>query len=338
MCDLTSASQALNRLSSAPANAVLAGAFPFDLDAEARLAVTADVQWSSRWQRRKAPAWITRSWSWGDTGAEAYLARVRCALERIGGDLDKVVLARSAELFADGIIDPAALFAALADADPDGYVFSVDMGGKTLVGASPELLVSVRDGLARANPLAGSARRVVDPVRDAQIATALLASPKDKHEHEIVVAAVADGLAPLCRDLRIPDTPELLSTVTMWHLSTPITARPRAGVSALELALALHPTPAVCGSPRGVARQVIAETEPFDRGFYTGMVGWTDARGDGEWVVTIRCGEVEDDRLRLFAGAGIVAGSTPEAELAETDAKFRTLLAVLGIPEEPDGR
>ncbi|SCE56003.1 isochorismate synthase [Streptomyces sp. Termitarium-T10T-6] len=129
----------------------------------------------------------------------------------------------------------------------------------------------------------------------------------------------------------MPARPTLIRTATMWHLSTTVTGTLRSpDASALELALALHPTPAVCGTPTQTAREVIAETEPFDRGFFTGVIGWGDAEGDGDWVVTIRCAEAEERMLRLYAGAGVVAASEPEAETAETAAKFRTFLSAVG--------
>lgn len=143
--------------------------------------------------------------------------------------------------------------------------------------------------------------------------------------------AVHQALAPHCTGMTVPARPTLIRTATMWHLSTTVTGTLSSpGTSALDLAMALHPTPAVCGTPTRTARQVIAETEPFDRGFFTGVVGWGNADGDGEWVVTIRCAEAEERTLRLYAGAGIVAASEPEAETAETAAKFRTFLSAVG--------
>jgi isochorismate synthase len=182
--------------------------------------------------------------------------------------------------------------------------------------------------------LAGSAARAADPDEDRRRGEALLASAKDRHEHALVVTDVAARLAPLVEDLEVPEEPSLVATPTLWHLSTAL--RGRVGdpdVSALHLAQALHPTPAVCGVPRAAAHAAITEIEPFDRGFYTGAVGWTDARGDGEWVMALRCGEVAGDRVRLWAGAGIVPASCPADELAETAVKLRTLLDALGLDE-----
>ncbi|NUP81508.1 MAG: isochorismate synthase, partial [Nonomuraea sp.] len=176
--------------------------------------------------------------------------------------------------------------------------------------------------------------RSADPAEDRRRAAALAASAKDLREHRLVVADVADALAPYCAGLRVPATPELTSTEAMWHLSTRITGTLRdPDVRALTLAAALHPTPAVCGTPEPGARRVIEALEPFDRGFYAGLAGWTDAAGDGEWAVAIRCAEVAEHTLRLYAGAGIVTGSDPDAELAETSAKFRTMLRALGVSD-----
>ena len=265
--------------------------------------------------------------------AEHYGAAVASAVARMrAGEFDKVVLARTLELTASREPDLPAMLRRLARRDPGGYTFALPSGpGRTLVGASPELLVARTGGRLTANPLAGSAPRSADLAEDVRRAAALLESPKDLHEHAVVVAAVRDALAPFCTRLDVPERPTLLRTAAMWHLSTTVTGElADPDVCALRLASALHPTPAVCGTPTDMARKVIAESEPFDRGPYTGMVGWQDADGDGEWVVTIRCAEAEGRSLRLFAGAGVVAASSPEAETAETAAKFRTFLHAVG--------
>ncbi|MEV4401331.1 isochorismate synthase [Actinoplanes sp. NPDC049598] len=264
---------------------------------------------------------------------ERYAAAVAEAVRQINaGRYTKVVLARSLRADAPGF-DPGPVVRALAGREPRGYTFGVDLGGgRTLFGASPELLVSRHGAQVTANPLAGSAARSDDPAEDRRRAEALLRSEKDRHEHAVVATAVAEGLRPYCSSLTVPAEPSLVRTATMWHLSTLVTgvvADP--AVSALRLATALHPTPAVCGTPTAAARVAISELEPFDRGFYTGMVGWVDATGDGEWAVTIRCATADEDGLDLFAGAGVVAGSDPRAELAETTAKLGTMLAALGL-------
>lgn len=270
----------------------------------------------------------------------AYRDAVAAAIEQLrAGGLDKVVLARALRVTGHGRPDSAALLANLAAADPGAHVYSMPLGGgSALVGASPELLISRSGGRVVAHPMAGSAPRSGDAATDRERARGLLASGKDLREHAAVVEAVRAGLGPLCARLDVPDAPEISTTPTMIHLATRIEgtlADP--AVTALDAALALHPTPAVCGVPAGAARGVIGELEPFNRGPYAGLTGWTDAHGDGEWAVTIRCGIVESDAdspsVRLYAGAGIMADSDPDAELAETGAKFGTLLRALGAED-----
>ncbi|MED2933316.1 chorismate-binding protein, partial [Bacillus wiedmannii] len=155
---------------------------------------------------------------------------------------------------------------------------------------------------------------------------------KDLHEHAVVVEAVAAALRPYCHTLHVPEKPSVIHSEAMWHLSTEVKGELKdPNTTSLELAIALHPTPAVCGTPMEEAREAIQKIEPFDREFFTGMLGWSDLNGDGEWIVTIRCAEVQENTLRLYAGAGVVAESKPEDELAETSAKFQTMLKALGL-------
>ncbi|CAM5336145.1 isochorismate synthase DhbC [Streptomyces albus] [Streptomyces griseus] len=264
---------------------------------------------------------------------EIYGKGVASAVERMWrGEFSKVVLARTLELTSGDPLDLPAMLQRLARRDPSGYTFALPTGpDRTLIGASPELLVSRHGEQVVANPLAGSTPRSADLAEDVRRAATLLESVKDLHEHAVVVDAVHQALAPHCTRMTVPARPTLIRTATMWHLSTTVTGTLTSpDASALELAMALHPTPAVCGTPTRTARQIIAETEPFDRGFFTGVVGWGNAEGDGEWVVTIRCAEAEERTLRLYAGAGVVAASEPEAETAETAAKFRTFLSAVG--------
>lgn len=278
------------------------------------------------------------TWSVRPVPAPAdYAGIVDEAVERMGepGPLQKVVLARSLELRADEPVDPGALVRRLAVRDPRGYAFAIDLDGATLVGASPELLVSRRGDRVSARPLAGSSPRSADPGEDHDRAAALFRSPKDRREHQVVVDAVAAALRPFCAELDVPAEPAIVGTTAMWHLGTQVSGRLRDPMpSALRLATALHPTPAVCGTPPAAAHALIDELEPFERGPYAGAVGWQDANGDGEWVVTIRCGVVDGDALRLFAGAGVVPGSRGVDELAETQAKFRTFLSAIGVEEQ----
>ncbi|MGW7413637.1 isochorismate synthase DhbC [Streptomyces sp. NPDC054863] len=321
-------------------NPVVIGAVPFDQSAPAALAVPEFVQDGPPLANDPLitlPADLPAAAEWDMTpvpSPEVYGAGVAAVVERMWrGEFSKVVLARTLELTADAPLDLPVMLQRLARRDPSGYTFALPTGpDSNLIGASPELLVSRRGNKVVANPLAGSTPRSDDLAEDVRRAAALLASAKDLHEHAVVVDAVHGALAPFCSALDVPAKPTLIRTATMWHLSTTVTGtlHEDSAASALELASALHPTPAVCGTPTLTARQVIAETEPFDRGFFTGMIGWGNADGDGEWVVTIRCAEAQERTLRLYAGAGVVAASEPEAETAETAAKFRTFLHAVG--------
>jgi isochorismate synthase len=260
--------------------------------------------------------------------ADAYADAVRDATGRIlDGGLRKVVLARQVLVAAVRTLDPRLLAARLRAVDPAAYTFVVPVSGGVLVGASPELLVAREGTRVRSNPLAGSAARSGDPEQDRENARSLEASAKDRDEHQIVVDAVAETLRPFCDELTWDPEPVLLPTANVWHLSTRFRGTLRdPAPHVLELVAALHPTPAVCGTPRSVARAAIEQMEPFDRGSYAGPVGWIDAEGDGEWAIALRCAELAGDHATLFAGAGIVAGSDPAAEVDETERKFRAFL------------
>jgi len=331
---------------------VVVGAVPFDHTMPAQLVVPTRIWWAGPLQFHSdvqaTPPLVTACEIREVPEPEEYIRGVEQGLARLqAGEFDKVVLSRSLHLTSPEAIDIRQLLRNLARHNADGYTFAVDLpkfgssvaspvsGRRTLIGASPELLVS-RAGLqVTANPLAGSRPRSEDPAEDHRRAAELLASAKDRHEHAMVVDAVAAALRPYCRELEVPAGPSLVHTATMWHLSTRIVGQlSDPSTSALEVAAALHPTPAVCGTPTRLARAAIREIEPFDRGFFTGMIGWVDASGDGEWVVAIRCAEADERSLRLFAGAGIVVGSKPEEELAETSAKFRTMLRAMGLDRE----
>jgi isochorismate synthase len=270
-----------------------------------------------------------------DPEPDDYLEAVARAANRIrAGSLRKVVLARTLLVDAERALDAKQLLWRLRAVDPDCYAFASpepppDLAppGGILVGASPELLVVRRGREVRATPLAGSAPRFGDFKRDQISARRLLSSEKDREEHEVVVEDVARVLAGYCDGLTRPLEPELMGTANVWHLATQFAGRLHdASVTALDLVAALHPTPAVCGTPREEAREALSQLEPIDRGCYAGPVGWVDANGDGEWAIALRCAEITGTTARLFAGAGIVADSVPEEELDETEAKFRALL------------
>ncbi len=342
---------------------LIVGALPFASDRPANL-------FRPRSARRLSPDALARELGVGGAAGETlfggsdvrlspepprrtYEEQVAAALKRLGNGsrdtLRKVVLARTLDVRLSESVDVRAVVARLY-ADRSATTFCVPLGvsgasldarhrasasdgaASVLVGATPELLLEKRGARVVSRPLAGSTRRWSDLRADRAAAAALARSAKDRLEHALVVDHVADTLAPHCSELRVPPVPELISTSTMWHLGTTVQGTLRDdGITALELAAELHPTPAVCGLPRELAMATIGELESFDRGYFAGTVGWCDARGDGRWMVAIRCAEVDGASARLYAGAGIVAGSEPAAEAAETAAKFATMLRALGV-------
>jgi isochorismate synthase len=260
---------------------------------------------------------------------DAYERAVATAVAAIrAGGLRKVVLARTIRVEADRALDARPLLHHLRAVEPDGYVFAVEVGdGRTLVGASPELLVRRVGREIWANPLAGSATRAGDPAEDREHATRLGSSVKDRQEHAIVVEDVLRILHPLCVELHHDADPQLVPTANVWHLSTRFRGVLRdPNVTSLDLVRALHPTPAVCGAPRDIAMPLIRKLESVPRDGYAGAVGWMDATGDGVWALALRCAELHGSTARLFAGAGIVADSDPAAELDETERKFGAFL------------
>ncbi|WP_018159078.1 isochorismate synthase MenF [Smaragdicoccus niigatensis] len=268
-------------------------------------------------------------------------ARVAGAIERIrAGELEKVVLARSIDVAANAAIDPVDFALHAAVRYPTGNVFAVDLSaagsdhvGTTLIGASPEVLVSRRGRSVTLKPLAGSTPRGTDPESDEANAQKLLDSDKNLEEHAYVIEYLRDRLSGVCTEIDVPAGPILASTPHVWHLATPIRATlAEPATTALDLAALLHPTPAVGGTPTDSALEAIREIEG-DRGFYAGAVGWCDAQGDGDWIVSIRCAVLSPNgfHARLYAGGGIVASSDPADELAETTAKLRTLRGLLSF-------
>ncbi|MDK8882569.1 isochorismate synthase [Corynebacterium striatum] len=274
-----------------------------------------------------------------DPEPEEHLRRVDAAIATIqSSKLDKVVLARGVDIEFAAPVDPRFVAARLIDlsANRDGFIADLSPAGRPgamLVGSSPEILVKKQGSTVTAFPLAGSAPRQADKARDHLAGQDLLRSAKDLHEHAFVVDHLRRILSPLCTTLDAPTTPELINTNEMWHLGTPIAGTLKEpALTALELAMLVHPTPAICGTPTEAA-QALIETAESDRGFYAGAVGWCDSSGDGEYMVAIRCAEVAGDGLsaRAWAGGGIVESSNSQEELAETSAKLRTILKALGL-------
>jgi menaquinone-specific isochorismate synthase len=277
---------------------------------------------------RRWPA--TRRLDDGRGGLEAWRAAVLAALAAIGaGRLDKVVLAREAAVEADRPFPRAELLRRLRRRS-GGSTFLYASGG--FVGASPELLVRRQGRVATSRPMAGTVPRGDSAAAEADALARLTGSPKEAVEHRLVVDAVAEGLAKAADRVQV-GRPEVVRLTTVAHLATEITADLTGPLpTALELAGLLHPTPAVGGSPRDAALAAITALEPFDRGCYAGPVGWVDSAGDGEWAVALRGATLQGRRARLLAGAGIVTGSDPDAEWAETEDKLRAMLEVLLTP------
>ncbi len=252
------------------------------------------------------------------------------AVQRIAaGELEKVVLAREVEVHAPVAHDPAALIGVLREAFPSCYVFAVGRGEATFVAASPELLIR-RDGQrASTVALAGSTRRSADPAVDDHLGERLLRSDKDREENAIVARRIARALRPHSVWVTAAPEPVLVRVANIQHLAAPIRAQLASPVSAIELAGLLHPTPAVGGEPAVVAERLIPALEGLDRGWYAGPVGWTDATGDGEFCVALRCALLRGPLATCYAGGGIVRDSDPSAELAETEVKLQALLPVL---------
>ncbi len=262
--------------------------------------------------------------------ADAWQARIRTTTRDIAeSKLEKVVLARTVRLQASEPFDTAQALERLSSHYPDCFIFAVARGERCFLGATPERMAKVNDGQFSAMGLAGSARRGTTPAEDNALGAQLLNSAKDQHEHMVVVQALLDGLGDLCETLHVPPSPTLLKLKNVQHLHTPLSGTLRQGVTLLDVVERLHPTPAVGGHPRDVALALIREREGFDRGWYAGPIGWIDGRGNGEMAVAIRSGLVHQNEAFLFAGCGIVAGSDPEREYAESCAKLRPMLLAL---------
>ncbi|MFT4232983.1 MAG: isochorismate synthase [Leucobacter sp.] len=260
----------------------------------------------------------------------AYLRGVREAVDRISrGDADKIVVARQVAGGIDADADLRIPLRRLAERYTDCWTFAVD----GMVGASPETLIRSTGGGVSARVLAGTrGRHPESDERDAQARDELLTSAKEQHEHAFAVQSVVTALSPHVRELRTSEEPFTLRLPNVWHLATDLDAVLDERSSSLELVGALHPTAAVAGAPTAAAVRAIAELEPFDRGRYSGAVGWIDATGDGEWVIALRCAQVGPAdpatgkrAVIASAGGGIMAGSDPEHELGETVSKLRPI-------------
>jgi menaquinone-specific isochorismate synthase len=266
------------------------------------------------------------AWHDGSLSAPEWEQAVGEAVRRITHSaLRKVVLARDLHASAENQIDVRVLLRRLAAWYPGCYTFACD----GLVGATPELLISKDGWEVSSLVLAGTAPRGASPEQDSDLARALLGSAKENEEHEYAAVSLRDTLSPLCAAMYVTPRPELIRLPNVQHLGTRVRGTLAAVKSALTLVAAVHPTAAVGGTPTGAAVEAIRELESMDRERYAGPVGWIDADGNGEWGIALRCAQLSGRRARLFAGCGIVAGSDPAAELAETETKFRPMRTAL---------
>lgn len=262
------------------------------------------------------------TWSGGTISSEEWMKRVSQAIQAIGeGKLEKVVLARDLIAHHDGPIDARPILRNLAENYPSTWVFAVD----GLIGATPELLLRLSRGMVTSRVLAGTISKTGDDEKDLALAASLARSSKDLEEHEYAVQSVASALEPFCSSMNLPELPFVLHLANVMHLATDVTGaliESRKVIDAFTILERLHPSAAVCGTPKEEAFNVISKIEGMSRGRYAGPVGWIDARGDGELGLALRCGEITGNQIRAFAGCGIVAGSNPTVELAESTAKF----------------
>ncbi len=262
------------------------------------------------------------------TESQDYRSAVRSGLAKIAaGDVSKIVLARAIDLEGNCALPPLEALNGLRERFPDCFSFSVANGnGDSFIGASPERLVRVSQGVLEADVLAGTIQRGRGAMADAARGAELQASVKDQHEHKLVLESIVRRLSQLGLSPEFSDAPGLRKLANLQHLHTPVRAQLNENVRLLDALAVLHPTPAVGGSPRGVAVNSIRKLEGFSRGLYAGTMGWMNARGGGEFMVGIRSALVNGTKARAYAGAGIVKGSDPDKEFAETDLKFRALL------------
>ncbi|MBM7366118.1 isochorismate synthase [Gordonia hydrophobica] len=320
------------------------GAIGFDATTTASLIAPEHVDFSAA-SPETPPSTDSVTRTLSVTPDAVHRARVQSAIDAIdAGRVEKVVVARSLQAELSEAVTPEQMVDRFRATAGDATVFAADLSGspdhrgRWLIGASPELLLRKRGATVHCVPYAGSA-----PIHDADglpvadAADSLARSDKDLREHAYVVDYLREILSPLCTEIDVPARPTTIATRHVWHLATPIVGRlADPTISALHLAALLSPTPAVCGTPTAAAAALIGEIEGR-RDFYAGAVGWCDAAGDGEWVVSIRCLELDtaSSRITAWAGGGIVAGSDPDAEVAETTAKFQTVLSALGPVAEP---
>jgi menaquinone-specific isochorismate synthase len=280
---------------------------------------------------QSAPAITPATFTFGDgtLTADEWKKRVTEVINRVKSNgVDKVVLARDIVANSDSEIDARPILKKLSSEYPSTWVFSVD----GLVGATPELLLRLSRGMVTSRVLAGTIPKTGDDEKDLALAASLARSSKDLEEHEYAVRSVADALDPFCSSTNVPESPFVLHLANVMHLATDVTGaliESKQHIDAFSLLQNLHPSAAVCGTPRNLAFDVIDEIEGMDRGRYAGPVGWIDASGDGELGIALRCGQITNQKIRIFAGCGIVAASIPEKEVEESNAKMIPMRSAL---------
>lgn len=265
----------------------------------------------------------------GSISSDAWKERVAEAIKRIEqSEVDKVVLARDLVATTTSEIDARPILKKLAAEYPSTWTFAVD----GLVGATPELLLRLSRGMVTSRVLAGTIPKTGDDEKDLALAGSLARSSKDLEEHEYAVRSVAEALEPFCSSTNVPESPFVLHLANVMHLATDVTGaliETKQRVDAFALLKSLHPSAAVCGTPRNIAFDIIDEIEGMNRGRYAGPVGWIDASGDGELGIALRTGQISGKEIRIYAGCGIVAGSNPEKELEESAAKMIPMKSAL---------
>jgi menaquinone-specific isochorismate synthase len=271
------------------------------------------------------------TWQAGSISEQAWQSQVSSAISAIKSNVvEKVVLARDITATSKSEISIRSLLQRLEIEYPSTWIFLVD----GLIGATPELLVRLSKSLVTSRVLAGTIRKTGNEDRDLTLAASLAKSSKDLEEHEYAVRSVADALAPFCSSTNVPEAPFVLHLSNVMHLATDVTGVLNDSAKQSDIFTLidqLHPSAAVCGTPATEAKKLINELEQMNRERYAGPVGWIDANNDGEIAIALRCGQLSDDRktIRLFAGCGIVAGSDPANEFAESQAKLMPMRTAL---------
>ncbi|HEY7853939.1 MAG TPA: isochorismate synthase [Aquiluna sp.] len=258
----------------------------------------------------------------GDLSASRFKDLVEQSVSIISKtELDKVVLSRDLVMPISQRPDLSEAVQKLHDRYPHCWTYAI----ADVFGASPELLLRAESGEVSARVLAGTAGRGTDPDVDRAIAEGLAHSHKNRHEHDYAAKSMVERLEPFCEVVEADSEPFSLALPDLWHLATDVRGKLKTGVTLLDVIAELHPTAAVAGTPRLMAQELIAELEPYDRAGYAGPVGWLSSDGSGELAIALRGGVIEKDQIRAFAGCGIVEESDPQAELDETDLKFRAV-------------